>query len=156
MVRSRLLPYLQSYLLTSMYGGYLNRGVDFAIVHLRALSNIAKKRGFSFGPIFVDVSAAFESVSRFLTIGDEPSDEMIVGAFLKLGFEAAIFEEFCQVARQPSAMSEAGVPDSLAQFVSSLHANAWGSVVRHQWLAQIKASYRKQTSRAPKKSKVAH
>ena len=76
-VRSEFVPHLNSYLLDSMYGGFLKRGTDFGTLHLRIVSNTAKHCKMSFGCIFADVSAAFESVARGLNFGAKPSDEEI-------------------------------------------------------------------------------
>ena len=92
--RAKLSPHISSFLLSSMYGGFLNRGVDFGILHLRALSNIAKSRKQSFGVLFVDVKAAFESVIRCLVFGEKMSDEGVVHTFSRLGFSPAVFGDF--------------------------------------------------------------
>ena len=126
--RAQLSPYISSYLLSSMYGGFLNRGVDFGILHLRALSNIAKSRKQSFGVLFVDVKAAFESVIRCLVFGEKMSDEGVVHTFSRLGFSPAVFGDFCRILSDPHSFFLSNVPSRLCNLVRNLHDGAWFSI----------------------------
>ncbi len=79
---------MHSYMLDSMYGGFLKRGTDLATVHLKALHGIAKHKNLSLGVLFADVAGAFESVIRSVVFGaPRLSDQCIVRVFDHLGFD---------------------------------------------------------------------
>ena len=46
-IRFRRAPHLQSYVISSMYGGCKDRGIDTASLHLKALMSIARKSNMS-------------------------------------------------------------------------------------------------------------
>ena len=60
--------------------------------------------------IFIDISAAFESVSRFFVLSHRPSDEELALLFSQLNFLPAAFQEFVLVVISQNTCLSAGVP----------------------------------------------
>ena len=80
-LRSLVTPYLNTYILDSMCGGFLKRGTDFCFHFLRALSSIARNSHCSCCVFFADLRSAFATVIRAFVIPEQCSDEFIVHAF---------------------------------------------------------------------------
>lgn len=123
-VRLQLAPQLNSYLLSSQYGGFLCRGTDFATHHLRVKTNIAKLTNQSFAILYIDVLSALMSMHRFLVVDRTPSDEEVVRICSSLGLEPCFVDEFCEFVRSASACEAAKVPEDLHRVFSSLLASS--------------------------------
>ena len=118
--RNLVLPHLNSYLLDTMCGGFLRRGVDFCSHYLRTVSSICKSWGISLGIFFVDIRGAFAVVMRALVFNVPISDEYISAVFAKLKFSPGVFDEFVQVVRATSAMEDANVPLDIMLLIRSM------------------------------------
>ena len=118
--RNVVLPHLNSYLLDTMCGGFLRRGVGFCSHYLRTVSSVCKSWGISLGIFFVDIRGAFAVVLRALVFNVPISDEYISTVFAKLKFSLGIFDEFAQVVRSTSTMEDANVPLDTMLLVRSM------------------------------------
>jgi len=110
-----------------MCGGFLRRGADFASLYLINFIEAARHLGQSWGILFLDVSAAFESMQHFFVFSAPPSDEHIASIFNTCGFSHSIFQEFVTNVAQPHACTSAGVPHVLAKLIASAHCLSWFS-----------------------------
>ena len=119
--RNLVLPHLNSYLLDTMCGGFLPRGVVFCSHYLRTVSSICKSWGISLGIFFVDIRGAFVVVMRALVFNVPISDEYISTVFAKLKFSPGVFDEFVQVVRATSAMEDANVPLDIMLIIWSMY-----------------------------------
>ena len=119
-VRNTVLPHLNLYLLFSMCGGFMRRGVDFCSHYLRTISAICKNQMHSLGIFFVDIRGAFAVVMRALVFNVPVSDEYIAAVFAKLKFSPAVFDEFVSVVRSTSAMEDAKVPPNIIALIRSM------------------------------------
>lgn len=126
-LRHLLTPYINSYILSSMCGGFEHRGVDFASLYINGFQDYARKHGLSWAVLFLDVSAAFESLQRFFVYGARISDAEAVGIFKACGMMPEMFEEFRQVLLDPTAFEQAGVPRVLQKLVEASHLVTWYS-----------------------------
>ncbi len=127
-LRGAIAPSLGSYMISSMYGGFLERGVDFASLHVKSLIAYSKVRNMSIGILYIDVCAAFESVIRQIVFGPTLSDESIVMLFKMLNFNEECFHEFLRVCQSSPAMIEAGVPQELIDSIASAMDGSWFSI----------------------------
>ena len=123
--RTRIVPGLSTYILSSQYGGFLRRGTDFTTHHLRAKTNIARLSNMSFAVLYVDVHSAFMAMQRYLVIDSNPTDANIAAFFKHLGLKPVFFHEFCEFVRSTSACTDAGISSELHSVLSSLLANSW-------------------------------
>ena len=123
--RSCMLPFLETYILESMCGGFLRRGVDFCSHYLRAVMTLAKATKQSCATLFLDVKTAFASVIRELIYRGRISDESVMKAFHRLGFAPAVFAQFKATLQGPSAMEDAKVPPNLTNAFASFIGNSY-------------------------------
>jgi hypothetical protein len=63
--------------------------------------------------LFIDIVGAFANIARALIINVEMPDEYIAYLFKTFNSSESILVEFRSTLKSISAMSEAGVPDSL-------------------------------------------
>ena len=124
-LRSIITPYLNTYILDSMCGGFLKRGTDFCSHFLRALSSIARNSHCSCCVFFADLKSAFATVIRAFVIPEQCSDEFVVHAFKALKFDETMFEEFKAVISLPCAVIDAGVPSECVKLLSKLASNTY-------------------------------
>ncbi len=144
LIRSRVTPHLESYVLSSMYGGFLKRGTDFGTLHLKTMVAYAKVKCLSIAILYTDACSAVESVIRALVCGPRLSDEQIRTILKRLRFNQQSFHLFVKVCHDPAAMDAAGVPSSLRDLVRSVLNNTWFSI---EGLASISVT-RKHGTRA--------
>ena len=64
-------PYMHSYMLDTMCGGFMHRGIDFCSHYLKSLSSIANAKGESAFVFFADVHTALASALRPLILGNQ-------------------------------------------------------------------------------------
>lgn len=126
-LRQCITTYIDTYILSTMCGGFLKRGTDFASLYLKVFCEACRVSKASYGALFLDVSAAFESLQHWLVFGSRPSDTTITSTFSKLGFDREIFQDFQAASLEPSAFSCAGVPPVLDKLVASAHRVSWFS-----------------------------
>jgi len=138
-LRQCLVPYINSYMLSTMCGSFLKRGTDFATLLMKSFTNYAQEMKHSWGAIFLDVSAAFESLQHFFIFNQTPTDHQVHAVFSKFGFNENMYAEFVQAVQAKSAFEEAGVPPALANVVAAAHQISWFSteglrdiVIAHQ------------------------
>jgi len=126
-LRTLLTPYINTYALSSMCGGIMSRGTDFASIYVNAFQDFARYRRASWAIVFLDVKAAFESVQRPFLFGSRVSDEQVAGVFRQCGMPAQVFAQFRDAIQSPGALQEAGVPSVLCKLVEASHAITWYS-----------------------------
>ena len=123
--RTCMLVHIESYILETMCGGFLHRGVDFCSHFLRSILSIAKVKKMSCCALFVDVKTAFATVIRQLIYKGRMSDSDVFKLFHKFGFKPEIFMQFKAVLQGPSAMEAAKVPTNLATAFASFIGNSY-------------------------------
>jgi len=123
--RSCMIVHIDSYILETMCGGFLRRGVDFCSHYLRAIMSIAKATKMSCATLFVDVKTAFASVIRELIYRGRMSDGDVFKLFQQFDFKEDIFGQFKAVLQGPSAMERANVPQNLTNAFASFVGNSY-------------------------------
>jgi len=123
--RGCMLVHIESYILDTMCGGFMRRGVDFCSHYLRAITSIAKAKQLSCAILFLDVKTAFASVIRELIYHGRMSDGDIMKLFHKFNFKPEIFQQFRAVMESPSAMEIAQVPENLTKAFASFVGNSY-------------------------------
>jgi len=123
--RSCMLIHIDSYILETMCGGFMRRGVDFCSHYLRAITSIAKAKKLSCATLFVDVKTAFASVIRELIYHGRMSDGDVLKLFHKFNFNPEIFQQFRAVMGGPSAMEIAQAPENLTKAFASFVGNSY-------------------------------
>jgi len=124
-VRSRLVPYLNDFVLDTMCGSVLHRGTDFASHILNSVLDLAKFHKRSVVCLFVDVVAAFDSVLHSFIVDLELSDESILYLMGRLNLPSDCFTDLCLHLREASALKQASVPDHLHNVVSDILQDNW-------------------------------
>jgi len=81
----------------TMCGGFQRRGTDFACLYLSGFYDYARYHNKSYAVLFLDVSAAFESMQRFFVFGPKVSDHHIATVFAKCNFPQSVWPEFLHV-----------------------------------------------------------
>jgi len=126
-LRQCITTYIDTYILCTMCGVFLRRGTDFAGLFLKTLFEASRAMKESYGALFLDVSAAFESLQHWFVFGSRPSDTAIASVFARLGFGQDIFQEFRAESLAPAAFCRAGVPSVLNKLIASAHRVSWFS-----------------------------
>lgn len=126
-LRSCLLGYPNSYILHTMCGGFLRRGADFASIYLFNFVECARRAKLFWALLFLDVSAAFESLQYVFVFEDHLSDQVVCSIFSKCNFSHSVFHQFVKVINNDTAFIDAGVPRILSKLVQSAHALSWFS-----------------------------
>jgi len=124
-IRNRLTPYLNEYALDTMCGGLLHRGTDFSSHILSSALDFAKHRKRSVLCLFVDVTAAFDSVLHSFLVDLELSDESILYLMARLNLPSECFADLCLHLRDICALKQARVPDHLHNVVSDILQDNW-------------------------------
>ncbi len=124
-IRNKCIPHISTYMLSSMYGEFMRRGVDFASLHIKAISGFAKHHNYSMGVLYVDVIAASESVIRELVLSKRMSDKAVVQALERLNFKPLAFDEFRRTCLAPAAVQEAGLPPEISAVLESVLKRNW-------------------------------
>ena len=120
-----IVPFIETYIIDSMCGGFKKRGIYFCSHYLRAMSSFARRSAMSSVILFVDIRSAFASVIRALVFPDRCSDSFIFHVFKSLKFLAECFREFLQTVRDTCALVSAGVPQPMISVVSNLASNSF-------------------------------
>lgn len=126
-LRQCLVPYISSYMLNTMCGSFLRRGTDFATLYFKSFVDYAISLKHSWGALFLDISAAFESLQHFLSFTTIPMIIKSLIFFQSSIFPQSMFSEFVEAVRARSAFEEAGVPKSLTNVVAAAHQLSWFS-----------------------------
>lgn len=120
-IRAQITPYLNSYILDSMCGGFLKRGMDFCSHFLKAIKSIAES-SHSSCLFLADLRSASATVSRSPAFPpDNCSDEFAAHVFTYLNFNESIMQDFISVLRLPSAIEYAGAPEHLLELLPNWH-----------------------------------
>lgn len=126
-LRSCLLPHINSYILHSMCGGFLRRGAGFASIYFFNFVEFARSARMQWAALFLDVSAAFESLQYFFVMTGPISDQQACAIFDKCNMSRNIFTQFLSLIKSNNAFVEAGVPSVLAKLIHSAHIVSWSS-----------------------------
>ena len=93
-VRLLCAPYMHSYMLDAMCGGFMSRGIDFCSHFLKSLNSIAKANGMSSFTFLADMHTAFAAALRPLIVGNAVPDEYVAKVFHNLNISSSMFQEF--------------------------------------------------------------
>jgi len=124
-LRSLLTNNIQTYILDSMCGGFLNRGTDFATLFLAGFYDLARMIEQSWAVLFLDVASAFESLQRFFVFRSQVSDAQAATIFKKCNMPLEAWLEFQNALRDPCAFQASGVSNILDKVVACAHASTW-------------------------------
>ena len=120
LLRSKCVPFLESFILDSMCGGFQKRGVDFCSHFIRSRRSIAEVQKHNFASLFLDVKSAFAGVLREFALHDSHpySDSEICCLFDRFGFGPEVFHDFLVTFKDASALDQAGVPKGVSDQIA--------------------------------------
>jgi len=126
-LRSLLMPFLDTYIMSYMCGGFQKRGTDFASLFMHGFFDHARMAELSWAVLYLDVTSAFESLQRFYVFNGRVSDCKAAELFRKCNMPPEVWHEFTEVLKAPNAFFEAGVPLVLCKLIQAAHATTWYS-----------------------------
>jgi hypothetical protein len=109
-IREQCAPFLHTYMLDTMCGGFQKRGTDFCSHYIRNLHSCIRNRRLSCGIVFVDITTAFASAIRCMIFDSDRSDQRIAHLFKRLDLPPEIFHDFSNIIRDCHALQQADVP----------------------------------------------
>jgi len=127
-LRALLTPHIEAYMLSTMCGGFQRRGTDFASLYLSAFYGYAWVNGKNYAVLFLDVSAAFESLQRVFAFEGVVTDSQAQSIFMQCNMPASVWPDFVDALREPEAFRASGVPSILSKIVGVAHGSTWYSI----------------------------
>ena len=95
------------------------RGTDVANLLVRSVFATQAERNVSGGGIYVDIVSAFYSIVREYILPCSSSDDAIAHMFMTLGLDHSTIYELADLLAEPTAFSQAGIPDLLSYAIST-------------------------------------
>ena len=124
MCRSRLLNYVQPWLLDTQVGGKEGGGTDLASHTFRSFMAWAALKKRNMLAIFVDQASAFYRTIRSLVVKGGPSDEAVPWIIGQLGFDDTQIRDLAQSLLEDSALEQAKVPIQFQDVIAGMCAGA--------------------------------
>ncbi len=105
---------VNDFALESQCGGLLGRGTDFASQPPRLFLQAARCRSWSASVLFLDLSAAFDSVTRELIMGAKTSPLQLHGNLPRLGLDQDVISAMINYVQEGDVLQRAEVSAELS------------------------------------------
>ena len=125
MLRSRLVPAIQTYRLNMQAGGIPGLGTDMLHLFVQSYMQLAKHQGVSCAALFVDIKQAFYRACRPLLVQRHVSQESLARLFLSNGWSPAMFQAFQARIAETPALAQAKISSHQIAQVNSTLSTTW-------------------------------
>ena len=128
LLRSRLLPSIESYRLNMQAGGIPGLGTDAMQLFVQSFVKVAHQRHQSCGLLFVDIRQAFYKACRPLLLYRHVSNETLAVLFKSNGWSPDFLHSFHQRLAEPPALEQARVSKHHQAQIASMLSATWFQV----------------------------
>ena len=127
LLKSELEPSYATAVSETQCGAVKGRGTATAGLAAALHADLCRSKGLNFSQLYVDLTAAFDTVCREFAMMDETMTAADAAARLQgLGFSAAVVAKAQEVLeRDGNLLRKAGASQALSEMVADLHENTW-------------------------------
>ena len=118
----------EHFLQAQQLGGRRKVPVQLALHQARAFLRRAKEKHFSTGLLFLDLTEAFYRILRELTMGGQPTDELLAFVLQRLQLPADSLHQLHALLDERTALQQAGLSFTARNCIRAIHQNT------HFWL----------------------
>lgn len=111
----------ENFLQAQQVGGRRKIPVQLALHQVRAHMRRAAYQGRSAGVLFLDLTEAFYRITREITIGGTPTDELLAHAMHRLNLPPSALHDIRALLNEPSALQQAGLSVTAQRCIQSIH-----------------------------------
>lgn len=129
-IRQQKAQVYEAFLQGQQTGGRRKVPVQLAMHQVRAFARQAKRGGRSHSIIYLDLTEAFYTVLREMSLGGEPTDEVLAHVLHRLGLPPSAMHEIHDLLQMQPAVAQAGFNEVEQKCWQAIHTST------HFWIAQ--------------------